>query len=158
MRTQLRPDEKLIHKAQQHWCVLLKPLMVEQLVMAAGIAGFIFADESYRQTILIAFLSAMMLTSTWLAFRVIERARTLLIVTNQRIIAEDGILAFRCKETPISKVNNISHGQSVMGRIFGYGYIEIQSAAEMGQTTYRYIANPGRFSDALAQASEERRF
>ncbi len=44
-----------------------------------------------------------------------------------------------------------------MGRIFGYGDVQIQTAAEMGATTYSFIETPGLLKDTVTKYQENYR-
>ena len=59
------------------------------------------------------------------------------------------------KESPLDKINNVEYNQTLAGRIFGYGDVSIQTAAEMGDTTYKFIHHPRLFKDTITHAQEE---
>lgn len=61
----------------------------------------------------------------------------------------------QCKGKPFRKINNVTYHQSVTGRMFKFGDIEIQTAAEMGATTYYKIARPNELKDSITTAQEE---
>jgi uncharacterized membrane protein YdbT with pleckstrin-like domain len=72
-----------------------------------------------------------------------------------RVIDEHGFISRRSKESPLDKINNVEYVQTLMGRIFGYGDVSIQTAAEMGDTTYRFIHHPRLLKDTITRAQEE---
>jgi uncharacterized membrane protein YdbT with pleckstrin-like domain len=76
------------------------------------------------------------------------------VVTNYRVIDEFGVFSINSKESPIDKINNVSYQQSIFGRIFGFGDVQIQTAAEMGETSYKNIAHPQKLKEALSNAQE----
>ena len=41
------------------------------------------------------------------------------------------------------------------GRIFGYGNVDIQTAAELGETSYQLIHHPKLLKDTITHAQEE---
>ena len=63
-------------------------------------------------------------------------------VTNLRVIDETGFFTRYSKESPLDKINNVEYDQSVWGRILGFGNVDIQTAAEMGETLYDLIHHP----------------
>ncbi len=91
----------------------------------------------------------------WLLFRTAERNRNLWAVTNLRIIDEEGLFGVSSKESPLDKINNVSYSASAAGRIFGYGTVEIQTAAETGATVYHMVENPRRLKDTITRMQEE---
>ena len=84
-----------------------------------------------------------------------ERKYDIWVVTNLRIIDEFGVLSHNAKESPLDKVNNISFTQTFWGRLFGYGNVQIQTAAESGITTYYYVSNPRLLTDTVTKCQED---
>jgi len=84
-----------------------------------------------------------------LIYYILRRATTRYIVTNQRIILEYGILNKSSKESPLDKINNVSHTQSILGRIFNYGDVQLQTASEMGATMFKFIPDPSQFKSEI---------
>ena len=76
-------------------------------------------------------------------------------VTNLRIIDETGFFTRYSKESPLDKINNVEYDQSIWGRLFGYGNVDIQTAAEMGETKYMLIHHPKLLKDTITHAQEE---
>jgi len=80
-----------------------------------------------------------------LLYYILRRATTRYVVTNRRVISEYGILNKKSKESPLDRINNISHSQSIVGRIFNYGDVQIQTASEMGATVFKFLPAPKQF-------------
>ncbi len=83
------------------------------------------------------------------------RRRDIWVVTNLRVIDEEGIFTLMSKESPMEKINNISYRQTIIGRILNYGEIEIQTAAMDGATLYTMITNPKKLKDTIAKTRDE---
>ncbi len=153
MRTILRADEKVILEVSKHWIVLMKPAFI----MAIASVIFIFMAGSDVQ-----FIKA----SRWYAFLVIcisgfylwycirERKVNLWIITNLRVISEEGLFTWQAKESPIDKINNMQYRQTVFGRMLDFGDVEIQTAAEAGATIDQYVSHPKRLHDTVVEMQE----
>jgi uncharacterized membrane protein YdbT with pleckstrin-like domain len=76
-------------------------------------------------------------------------------VTNLRVVDESGFFSRYSKESPLDKINNVEYDQTIWGRIFGFGNVDIQTAAEMGETTYQMIHHPKLLKDTITHAQEE---
>ena len=76
-------------------------------------------------------------------------------MTNLRVIDEFGFFSHNSKESPLDKINNVTYKQTVWGRIFGYGNVQIQTAAEIGSTTYYMVERPKALKDMITQMQEE---
>ena len=55
-------------------------------------------------------------------------------------------------DSSLEKVNDIKMDQSALGRMFGYGNIEILTASELGVNLFKKIDNPIGFKSALINA------
>lgn len=73
-------------------------------------------------------------------------------VTNYRIIQVEGILSKRTFDSALEKVNDVLMTQSLLGRIFGYGNIEIITGSEIGVNNLTGIADPFAFKRGLLEA------
>ncbi|MES1160296.1 MAG: PH domain-containing protein, partial [Bacteroidota bacterium] len=74
------------------------------------------------------------------------------VVTNFRVIDETGLISHYAKESPLDKINNVSYDQTVAGRLFNFGHVEIQTAAEVGATDYYNVNHPKRLKDTITAA------
>ena len=71
------------------------------------------------------------------------------------MIDEFGVFTLNSKESPLDKINNVSYNQTIWGRILGYGDVQIQTAAEIGSTTYRMVEKPEKLKDTITLMQEE---
>ena len=143
MRTKLKKDETVVLVIRPHWLVLFLP----SLYLVIGIiAGILIGSYGY-------FIPLVLLC--YLGYKIIQRNNNLWAVTNLRVIDEDGVLSHNSKESPLDKINNVTYKQSFWGRIFGYGNVQIQTAAEVGSTTYFIVEKPKELKDTITQMQEE---
>ncbi|MGZ5134413.1 MAG: PH domain-containing protein, partial [Flavitalea sp.] len=70
-------------------------------------------------------------------------------------IDETGLLSHYAKESPLEKINNVSYDQTLFGRIFDFGHVEIQTAAEIGSTDYRHVHGPKMLKDTITLAQAD---
>lgn len=148
MRTQLKKDEKLLVIIRQHWLKLILPFLAWLLLT---ISLFIFLKEDNTKIALIVAL----LTALYPAYLYLEWKYNLWGVTNMRVVDESGFFSRYSKESPLDKINNVEYTQSVWGRMFGYGDVEIQTAAELGDSKYTMIHDPKILKDTITHAQEE---
>lgn len=152
MRTEMRPEEKLVLVCNRHWFVLVKPAIGFLFSIAATIIAFYFSPKAGEILLLITIIPLVILV-----WKVLARRVDIWAVTTLRVIDEYGILSHNAKESPLDKVNNISFQQSLMGRILGYGSVQIQTAAEMGETTYDFVSSPKLLKDTVTKCREDYR-
>ena len=145
MRTTLKKDEKLLIIIRQHWIKLVLPFLVWLLV------SIIMLWWLHNATALIVIL----LTAVYPALEYINWKYNLWAVTSLRVVDESGFFTRYSKESPLDKINNVEYDQPVLGRILGYGNVDIQTAAEMGETRYELIHHPKLLKDTITHAQEE---
>jgi uncharacterized membrane protein YdbT with pleckstrin-like domain len=92
---------------------------------------------------------------SYFIFKIIQRNNNIWAVTNLRVVDEYGVFSNNAKESPLDKINNVSYTQSFWGKIFVYGNVQIQTAAEIGSTTYFTVQNPGKLKDTITSMQEE---
>lgn len=126
-----------------HWVLLLLPFLY---AVAGIVAGVLIGSYGFLiPLVLIGYL--------W--FKIVQRNNNLWAVTNLRVIDEDGVFSHNSKESPLDKINNITYNQSIWGRIFGFGNVQIQTAAEIGSTTYFTVEKPKELKDTITQMQED---
>ena len=144
MRTSLKKEENILLITRQHWIKLVLPFFVWLLI--ASLSIWLLETTGLIVT-LIAALYPML---EWLSWK-----NNLWCVTNLRVVDESGFFSRYSKESPLDKINNVEYDQSILGRLFGYGNVDIQTAAEMGETTYELIHHPKLLKDTITHAQEE---
>ncbi len=147
MQSKLKKDEKLLTIIHQHWIKLLLPFITWLIVV---ILLFIFFQTNLNIVLIIALVSAL-----YPGYLYLEWNNNLWAVTNMRVIDEAGFVSRYSKESPLDKINNVEYDQTLWGRMLGYGDVEIQTAAEMGETTYKMIHHPKLLKDTITHAQEE---
>ena len=144
MRTELKKEEKILVIIRQHWIKLALPffawlLAAILLILFAGTTGLIIT----------------LITALYPLYEYLNWKNNLWCVTNLRVVDESGFFSRYSKESPLDKINNVEYDQSIWGRLFGYGNVDIQTAAEMGETTYQLIHHPKLLKDTITLAQEE---
>lgn len=148
MRTQLKKEEKLLVVIRQHWLTLVLPFVAWILLT---VLLFIFLKEENTKFALIVAL----ITALYPAYLYMVWKHNIWGVTNMRVIDESGFYTRYSKESPLDKINNVEYTQSFWGRAFGYGDVQIQTAAELGDTEYTLIHDPKILKDTITHAQEE---
>src|SRR5579864_8486468 len=157
----LLPGENLILKDHPHWVVLIKSVLVPVvLVILVVIADFtvLGPDNLYvphLRTILS--LGVVALALLWLIVVWIRWQSTTYTLTDQRIKIETGVFGRQEKVIPIDRVQDATTRQSVAGRMFGYGRVEIDAAGAQGAEVLDHLPKPGEFRDQVFMQSEKRR-
>jgi uncharacterized membrane protein YdbT with pleckstrin-like domain len=146
MKTKLKTGEEVVLELHPHWFTMVLPI----LITAVGVVGGIMLSTVSPLFIILAVIAIL-----YFLFKVVQRNNNIWVVTNLRVIDEEGVITSKSKESPLDKINNINYRQTIWGKIFSYGDVEIQTAAEIGATTYRMVTSPKRLKDTITQMQEE---
>ena len=150
MRTSLRNDEKIFFETHKHWFVLILPLIITLILIV--LSGYIYTKiEILFWWHFIVPVFALF----YFIYKYYSWKFDLWVVTSYRVIDEFGVFSINSKESPIDKINNVSYQQSLFGRMIGFGDVQIQTAAEMGETSYTFISHPQKLKEALSAAQEQ---
>lgn len=121
----LQPGEVVRHQAGLHWILYVPGLLMWAL---AGVFFLVRPEQA-------GFMRWGAVVLAWLCFAVglvlIARAwfrwwTTEIAVTDRRVIYKSGFVSRDTKEMQLGKVATVEVNQSVLGRILGYGDVDIQ--------------------------------
>jgi uncharacterized membrane protein YdbT with pleckstrin-like domain len=150
----LGEKEKIILVAHQHWLVLLSEIASELLlslaiiVLTVGLAIFVGPLALFGLVVLLAPLASLTRdVLIWLNRKY--------VITNHRVIQLSGVLNKDVVDSSLEKVNDVMLDQSFLGRIFGYGDLEVLTASEIGVNKIRRIADPIRYKIAMVNAKAQ---
>ena len=143
MRTELKNGEKVVVVIRSHWLLIVWPIV---LIVIGFVLGILIGGYGY-------IIPFVLICYLW--YKIIQRNNNLWAVTNLRIIDEFGVFTLNSKESPLDKINNVSYNQTLFGRLFDYGNVQIQTAAEIGSTTYSMVETPKKLKDTITQMQEE---
>jgi uncharacterized membrane protein YdbT with pleckstrin-like domain len=154
MRTKLTEGELLLLKAKKHWFYVGIPILVFVIFLIL----YIYVCSVSQSQKLAGILWVLPVGSFLLfVYRYLDRKYNIWVVTNHRVIDEWGIIAHNAKETPLDRIQNSSYMQSILGRIFGFGDVRIQTAASQGAVVYSLVERPKLLSESIIQAQAEYR-
>jgi uncharacterized membrane protein YdbT with pleckstrin-like domain len=148
MAEHLLPGEELILKRHRHWIVAVKSMTLPVLVVvAAALAAFLsFFPSDYR---LIAVLAALAVAGLSAIVVYIRWSAASFTLTNQRVLLAYGVFSRNSKVIPIDRVQDVSTQQSLLGRVFGYGRVEIDAAGSAGAEVLDHMPEPDGFRDQV---------
>jgi uncharacterized membrane protein YdbT with pleckstrin-like domain len=150
----LGEQERILLVAHQHWLVLLEDIASELLLSLAiiilTIGLSIFAGPLALLGLIILLAPIASLTRDVLIW-----SNRKYIITNRRVIQLSGVISKSVTDSSLEKVNDVMLAQSFLGRLFGYGDIEVLTASELGANKIRRIANPVRYKIAMVNAKAQ---
>ncbi len=138
----LQPDETVTYKTTVHWFLYI-PAIAWALV-AVGFAVLWQRATTVPAVLGWAAVLCLALAALSFLYAWIKRVTTELAVTSKRVIYKSGLLQRHTLEMNLSKVESVLVAQSVSGRIFGYGQVELKGTGA-STSPMPMIADPLRF-------------
>ncbi len=137
--------ETITFHGRLHVIVLMKALLLT-LVIDVVAAGLVFAGASQPDATgyVVAALFLFVVSGMVLGAALLSRKAAEFAVTNKRVIVKLGIVHKRTSEIFLNKVETVGVGQSLWGRMLGFGTIAMRGT---GGTTeeFHQIADPFEF-------------
>jgi uncharacterized membrane protein YdbT with pleckstrin-like domain len=159
----LSPGESIKFETKPHWRALLVPA----IVLIATIFGmsllYFWIDSNMFGGTLIRWVvlgGGILILALWAVVPFLRWLTTEYVFTDRRIIVRSGIVTRQGRDMPLAKVNDVSFGVPVMGRILNYGELRIQSAGENEGLTVKDVPDVEdiqRDVYKLIEADEQRR-
>jgi hypothetical protein len=150
----LQPDERPLHQTTIHWMALSGSAIgaVLALIVIVPIAMFASWRGLYWAWLLLLIPTGILLSAA------ITVKTSELVITDRRVLIKVGFLQRRTFQMFISKIESVAVFQSMMGRLFNYGTVEIRGTGGSSES-FATIAAPLPFRDAiqLVQSSSEKR-
>jgi uncharacterized membrane protein YdbT with pleckstrin-like domain len=147
VENQLLPDEKVVVLTHQHPVVLFWPVLIN-IAAAAVVIALAFSLEIYW--FLLFYLGPLLL----LLWEILVRHKKEYIITNRRVVKQQGIFSVNSFDASLDKINNIFHEQKFWGRVLGYGNVGLETASEQGITAFHVIPDPVAFKNCIVQQRE----
>jgi uncharacterized membrane protein YdbT with pleckstrin-like domain len=147
----LLPGETPLLHINRHPLVLVKEVLVPTLVILAISIVLVLIKfggtlRDLRWFIVLAMLLGLFV---YLDIRYIIWRSVTYTITDQRILQRRGVLGKFTRSIGIARVQDVSTSQSVFGRLFDFGNVEIESAGKDGAEIFTYVPDPEHFRDIL---------
>jgi len=154
MRTKLREDEKIIMATQRHPITVL---CLYALALAILVLRIWLRKPDMSSFLGYAFVVVFAAVAIISVIKTLAWQRDIWVVTNQRVVDEQGVFTIRSRQCPLDKITNVMVAQSVPGRLLGYGTIQIQTPGEAGINEAARVIRPKAFRNAIFEQQEQYR-
>jgi hypothetical protein len=156
--TLLAEGERIALRTRQHWLALIIDSRTAILIFVASLVILILssnlgADQGISgglRTILgyvalVGFIVAIL----WIGKVVWNWYSEDYIVTNRRVLKVEGILNKHSADSSLEKINDAVLDQNILGRMLGYGDLDILTANEESVDQYRMLQNAPTFKKEM---------
>lgn len=147
----LNTNETIALDMHPHWWYFAEPAFA---LLASIILGIVVLTQTEsgsngRKVAGIAVVALLIITALWLIGRYLKWLTTNFVITSQRLIFRQGVVAKSGIEIPLERVNNVNFSQSIFERMLGAGDLLIESGGEDGQQRFTDIRHPDKVQNLV---------
>lgn len=155
LRKVLADEERVLALVRRHWFVLVGKTFIWMVLffVTVGAAGFLYVRDPVSSAWLWIGALAVFPLAGWIWEHLVWKNQ-MTVLTDRRVLQMEGVLNKRVSDSLLEKLNDVKTEQSFIGRIFGYGDVEILTASEIGANQLRTISDPLGFKRAMLGAKE----
>jgi uncharacterized membrane protein YdbT with pleckstrin-like domain len=152
LRKVLSKDERILFIVREHGLFLFGRIflwLVVALVILAVVTLFAIANP----TISAGYVFLLMpLVPIWWTYLVWTNQKY--VVTNRRVLQIKGVLGKEVIDASLDQINDVKTEQSLLGRMFDFGDVEVVTASAILTDEMKRIARPLEFKRSLMDAKE----
>jgi uncharacterized membrane protein YdbT with pleckstrin-like domain len=151
----LNANETIALDMHPHWWYFAEPASALVLVIVLGILQAAKGPEGDTGDVIrLVLIGLLIVTALWVVGRYLKWITTNFVMTSQRLIFRQGVIAKSGIEIPLERVNNVNFNQSIFERLLGAGDLLIESGGEDGQQRFTDIRNPSKVQNLLSSLVE----
>ena len=159
----LSTGERIELRERQHWFILvwagrwaifavIGALIVLFLANGLDPDGISGSIRTLASLIFVVLLVGGIASFVWEALRYRHQEY---VITNRRVMQVGGVVNKHSTDSSLEKINDAALSQSLFGRMFGFGDLDILTASEAGIDRMRMIQDPIGFKRAMLDAKHE---
>ena len=159
--TLLASGERMIRVAHQHWFIMLWRARWAVLGLVIAIALTILRAVSSDTDGLLwtllgwATLVLLLIGLGLLGWGALQYRAEEYVITSRRILHVDGVINKRATDSSLEKINDAILVESIFGRLFGFGDLDVLTASESGIEKLRMLRDAKDFKKAMLEAKHE---
>ncbi len=157
----LSRNEQIVYRSRQHWFAVIARswVWIAVALLALAIALWIgtnqpvLDNEALDGILTVIAVVGLVGAVGYIGFVLWDWHNQEWIITTQRVIRAEGVLNKSVSDSNLEKINDARLDQSMFGRLFGFGTLDILTAAEEAGGTniadFPMIAEPVAFKKAM---------
>ncbi len=149
----LSPGESIEFEMRPHWRALIVPVLVLIAIVFLGTWLYFLTNSSILRWII--GLAGAIILLFWALIPLLRWLTTQYVFTDRRIIVRKGLLTKEGRDVPLAKVNSVSFEQSVLGRIFNFGVLQVESANVDGTLSIKDVPDVEEIQRDVYRLQEE---
>ncbi len=158
--TMLASGERILRREHQHWFMLLWGSRLALAAMALALALLLVRGASNATgplmdilgLITFALFAGGLIVLFWNALRYQNEEY---VITSRRIVHSEGVINKRATDSSLEKINDAILSESIWGRMFGFGDLDVLTASESGIERLRMLKDAKTFKKVMIEAKHE---
>jgi uncharacterized membrane protein YdbT with pleckstrin-like domain len=150
----LSDNEKILLDLRPHLLSLLPAAAWMLIITAVVVASCLLGALTFPPLIIVISAVALAAFVILSVIPFLKWSNTQFVLTSERVISREGILAKSALEIPLHRINDVGFKQSVFERLVGSGNLTIESAGEHGMNRFVFIRHPEKVQNAIYKAME----
>lgn len=158
----LAEGERILLITRQHWFVVASEIFFESVMILIFLIALIVGVFVVKAVPTVAEIIIVLACLIVIFIMGLSMLRDILIwwnrqyiITSLRVIQISGVINKNLTDSSLEKVNDVKLTQSIFGRIFDYGDVQILTASELGVNLFRRIGNPVGFKTTMMNSKQE---
>jgi len=161
VQNHLSRNEEIVYRSRQHWFAVIARSWLWIIVAIVALAltlwinsnDPVFNNDGVDGALTVIVFAAFLASLAYIGFVLWDWKNQEWIITTMRVIRAEGVLNKSVSDSNLEKINDAKLDQSFFGRIFGFGTLDILTAAEEAGGTnvadFPMIAEPVAFKKAM---------
>jgi uncharacterized membrane protein YdbT with pleckstrin-like domain len=144
-------SERRVIRVRRHWSCLLWDILEAAALLAGAMMISSLLPETLGLVQNILWYAALFVLLR-LAYFVMEWWVERIVVTDKRFMISSGVFETKVAMMPISKVTDLTYERTVLGRMFGFGTLVVESAGQIqALNKIEYLPQPEEVYDAISE-------
>ena len=154
----LATEERIVRRERQHWLWPILETVRSILVLVGAVVVFAIGlaiGGTFGQ--ILAWLAIVLLVVglVWLGTAVIRWLNEEYVITTRRVVQAGGVLNKHEADSSLDKINDAEISVPLLGRLLGFGDLEVMTASESGIERFRLLRDPVGFKRAMMDAKRD---
>jgi membrane protein YdbS with pleckstrin-like domain len=156
----LASGERVVRREHQHWFILVANTRYAILALVAAavltVLSVWFAIDGVLWQVL-GVLTLVLFVYGILAFLwgILRYRNEEYLITNRRLIHAEGVVNKKTTDSSLEKINDAVLTESMFGRMFGFGDLDVLTASEEGIERLRMLRDAKDFKKSMIEAKHE---
>ena len=154
-RRLLNDHETMVLDLHPHWWYYGSSLLWTVAGAFAGLVVLQRPPSTLRTVIGYLVLGFVVVNGARLVVSLVKWRTTYFVVTSQRLIYREGVIARDGVEIPLDRVNNVNFSQSILERFLGVGDLLVESGGQDGQQLFSDVSQPEKVQNIIHSTIRE---